>query len=128
MQERGSPSERAVAHSFNAMALQLQTQVQEQKERLQLQAQQLELAQLLIEVAPLPVTVRRSDGVCLDGREEWQRLFQSPLPTAAGDAQPAVPVLPHNQHQRHSGCRHKPCHRTAPMHPLSHPRPRCSEP
>ena len=94
MQERGSPSERAVAHSFNAMALQLQTQVQEQKERLQLQAQQLELAQLLIEVAPLPVTVRRSDGVCLDGREEWQRLFQSPLPTAAGDAQPAVPVPP----------------------------------
>ncbi|MCZ8096040.1 MAG: EAL domain-containing protein [Acidovorax sp.] len=90
MQERGSPSERAVAQSFNATALQLQTQVQGQKDRLQRQAQQLELAQLLIEAAPLPVTVRRSDGVCLDVREEWQRLFQSPLPMAAAEAQPAA--------------------------------------
>lgn len=100
MQERGSPSERAVAHSFNATALQLQTQVQDQKDRLQLQAQQLELAQLLIEAAPMPmpVTVRRSDGVCLEVREEWQRLFQSPLPMAANEAQPAVlpqpPLVP----------------------------------
>ncbi|WP_162995946.1 GGDEF domain-containing protein [Acidovorax sp. 1608163] len=90
MQERGSPSERAVAHSFNATALQLQTQVQGQKDSLQRHAQQLELAQLLIEAAPMPVTVRRSDGVCLDVREEWQRLFQSPLPMATDEAQPAA--------------------------------------
>ncbi len=90
MHERGPPSERAVAQSFNATAEQLQSQLRRMKDQLQQQAQQLELAQLLIAATHMPVTVRRIDGVCLDVREEWQRLFQSTLPMAADEAQPAT--------------------------------------
>lgn len=89
----GSPSERAMSESFNAMAAQLHERVRALEATQQQQAAQIAFARQLVLAASVPVSVRLSDGVCLDVQEEWLRLFGHPLPAAQASAPQAVPGL-----------------------------------